>query len=1325
MPVRPIGDDQGPLISNLTVPAADERRPIEVDFTFDGRGRPVVSLEVSLATPLGVVQQTIPAAAVGMDGIEGAGRLLIDLSTLPVGTYELTLAPIGAGERRGPSANAPFEVGGTGGAGPTLVRIGPVSKRITRPRGDHDVVLARLALDGRPGESALTAVWIRLRTPAGTESITTVAPPHEREREVTLAAFRSGDELGKYAVGATLVDAAGNLSTTVEAAVELVSEGGSTGPSIDGFSPKTASAGDEVVVHGQGLDADGLGVEVAGVPAAVLAAEGETLRIRMPDVDRPGLVAVAGRAGAGLSADTLTPRVAVRVFPEELQVAEGVPTALTALVTGTTDGGVEWRAEAGDGEVGSISPDGVYTPPLGWENGSITISAVSTADPSASGRARVRVVPHPPARGPLPLGPLGGTVLSQDDRCALTFPRGAIGELTTIGVETTQFDPEESGPEGRLIVGGAQIFGAIGPLATPGELIVPLRFPLEPGAEVKIEVRDDPRGPWNDFPDLGIVIPGDELLKIRLESLHPFYRGSIAHYPPQPPSFLPSIQSINPTALNEGETAAVHVVGKNFVPGVTSVTVLTQAGGIEQRVDVRTVFVTADGMNLGVTLKAGVMTDLGEGQTRQLRLRLTTPAGYAERTLGIIGHDEIDFSSGLRTQATSATFSTIRVGPGGTLRLAHTTPPVRIAAYETIVVGGAPGQGRGVVDVTAGAGASGTRGDAPAGGGAGGAGGATVPSGAVPGGGGSGGAGGFSASGNGSPGGPGGAAPGSVPGASGGGGFGSFGAGRDGASGTAAPLPGLPSANFAPQSLVLGSGGGGGGGGGGEGVIFKSTAGGGGGGGAGGGALELAAGEEIRIRGRIAANAGDGGDGAFPFPVGTPPSAPLFHAGCGGGGGAGGGGTVFLRGVRLLEGEVLAVGGTNGRAARFADAVVTVPGTLTELQRLLANPQSGLILVEGSIPGAATIAPAAFFAPDLDYFPNLVSGTAQIAVTGHSSGGFVRVRNAGGEQFVPVTADPFTANVSLAPGFNDLDGVTGFVNIPGDPPIVVTASHPVRVRRILHLPGVAPVFAFACTISPPTPTVVTERTVRLTATVTGTTLSAVTWSVDGGADNGAVDQQGTYKAPCAALATPATVRARSAFDPSRSGTATVTVIPGIAVTAQAAQGTPADAAVPSANVGQTITIAIPAAAYALTSQDFAVGQVTEFETIERDASGICTPGVTSVAGTVAAGLTSLQVAVPTCATPNQHLRIAGHGCARLQVVPRISALDRSPSLGQGMAVNGDGFACAATDVFFGASQVPAAQVLSVSCDVILLGTRPAAGQQVTVRTAGGTSNALT
>jgi hypothetical protein len=75
-------------------------------------------------------------------------------------------------------------------------------------------------------------------------------------------------------------------------------------------------------------------------------------------------------------------------------------------------------------------------------------------------------------------------------------------------------------------------------------------------------------------------------------------------------------------------------------------------------------------------------------------------------------------------------------------------------------------------------------------------------------------------------------------------------------------------------------------------------------------------------------------------------------------------------------------------------------------------------------------------------------------------------------------------------------------------------------------------------------------------------------------------------------------------------------------------------------------------------------------------------------------------------------------------VPRITSLNRAASLGQNMGVNRSGFVCGATQVFFGATQVRAAQVLSVDCNVILLGTRPATGQQVTVRTAGGTSNGM-
>jgi hypothetical protein len=437
---------------------------------------------------------------------------------------------------------------------------------------------------------------------------------------------------------------------------------------------------------------------------------------------------------------------------------------------------------------------------------------------------------------------------------------------------------------------------------------------------------------------------------------------------------------------------------------------------------------------------------------------------------------------------------------------------------------------------------------------------------------------------------------------------------------------------------------------------------------------------------------------------------------------------VFLHGVRQLVGEVLAVGGADGRAARFADGVVTSPDTRTPLQRLLANPRSGLIRIDGTPSPPATIAPGAYSLPDLDYRPNLVADAPQVTVGGTGGRGTInamlRVQNSGGVQFVVPSGDPFTATVPLAPGFNEVDGVD-IGSDPFAPPVLIFAAAATpRRRRILYLPGVVPVFAFACAISPPAPSVATERSIKLTATVTGTTQTAVSWSVDGGSDNGSVAQDGTFRAPCMTPPDPVTVRASSAFAPNRSGTASVTVIAGVAVTAQATRGTPSDPAAPSANVGQTITVAIPPAAGTLTGEVFAAGQNVEFETVKRDATGTCQPGTLPVAGTVAVGMASLRATVPPCAAPNQRLRVAGHGCARLQVVPVITSLNRAASLGQNMVVNGSGFACGATEVFFGAVRVAASQVLSVDCNVILLGTRPAAGEQVTVRTTGGTSNPL-
>src|SRR5262245_800757 len=74
------------------------------------------------------------------------------------------------------------------------------------------------------------------------------------------------------------------------------------------------------------------------------------------------------------------------------------------------------------------------------------------------------------------------------------------------------------------------------------------------------------------------------------------------------------------------------------------------------------------------------------------------------------------------------------------------------------------------------------------------------------------------------------------------------------------------------------------------------------------------------------------------------------------------------------------------------------------------------------------------------------------------------------------------------------------------------------------------------TVKPSTATTSIGQTVQLTATVTGTRITAVTWSADEG---GSVTASGLYTAP----STPGTyhVVARSVADPTKSATATITV----------------------------------------------------------------------------------------------------------------------------------------------------------------------------------------
>lgn len=81
-------------------------------------------------------------------------------------------------------------------------------------------------------------------------------------------------------------------------------------------------------------------------------------------------------------------------------------------------------------------------------------------------------------------------------------------------------------------------------------------------------------------------------------------------------------------------------------------------------------------------------------------------------------------------------------------------------------------------------------------------------------------------------------------------------------------------------------------------------------------------------------------------------------------------------------------------------------------------------------------------------------------------------------------------------------------------------------------------------VTPATANVAVGESQQFSATVTGTTNTAVTWSVTGGAPDGTISPAGLYQAP-AVVPTPAQVTVRAALqaDPTKAGTATVTIVP--------------------------------------------------------------------------------------------------------------------------------------------------------------------------------------
>jgi hypothetical protein len=539
--------------------------------------------------------------------------------------------------------------------------------------------------------------------------------------------------------------------------------------------------------------------------------------------------------------------------------------------------------------------------------------------------------------------------------------------------------------------------------------------------------------------------------------------------------------------------------------------------------------------------------------------------------------------------------------------------------------------------------------------------------------------------------------------------------GGNGGKGTAATR------SFRTNLLTLafepGPGGGGGGGGGGEGWFIQNTGGGGGGGGAGGAAFLIAAGRTLQVNGDVMALGGDGAHGAFPFTAIAPVSDPLIAAGCGGGGGGGAGGIVRLHGVVAGPSAlVLALGGNDGATPQYGPINVDVR---TRRQKIMGQPPSGEIQIDGQMP---PVAGPAFQGPDMGFVPDLLATTAQktVAVSGCD---VVSVTNDQGTetQFFTSIGDTSVA-ITLSEGFN----VVQARQIGFNPPV---SNAPIRDRRFLFLPGTIPLYQFSCVVSPAQATVATERTLQLTAVVTAVPMTPLVWSIAGGFNNDGTISPNTagalYQAPSWHTSQPISILAASSLDGSRYGMATITVLNGISVVSAAAIGVPAIFAFPSANVGQEITISIPGPVMALTGQGFTAGQAVEFSL--TDAANGCVTTRALFPANVIAGMDTLTVTVPQCASPDQMVRVPGHGSVPIQIVPVIESIQPDPANFPSAFINGSGFDCGPgqTQVITQSGQLPAAQILEVTCTQIHISVLPTSGNAIQVTTGGGRSQVFT
>lgn len=219
--------------------------------------------------------------------------------------------------------------------------------------------------------------------------------------------------------------------------------------------------------------------------------------------------------------------------------------------------------------------------------------------------------------------------------------------------------------------------------------------------------------------------------------------------------------------------------------------------------------------------------------------------------------------------------------------------------------------------------------------------------------------------------------------------------------------------------------------------------------------------------------------------------------------------------------------GTIGLTTGLYTAPATVPaGSVTVTAASVVNPAStgtATVTVTAAIAVSVSPATATVTTSMTQTFVATVTGTGTTTVTWSVNGvvggnATVGTISAAGLYTAPATVPSGPVTVSAASTVNP--SAIGSATVTVVPPISVT-------------------------VTPASATLQTNQSQVFAATVSGTANQTVTWSLSGagcaGSACGTITQTGTYTAPSSAPSSTVTVTATSQADPTKSGTATVTV----------------------------------------------------------------------------------------------------------------------------------------------------------------------------------------